>query len=288
HEQMEDLDGATATCTITVNIETNGDLPEYASGTGIENAVSSLGASVGSHTANQGNTPAGSSAAKGKGTANTSTKVKGAARVTGDWGVREAGRTLVGELGRELWVHAKDGSFETVGDSGPEFIRTEKGDLIFDHLRTRELLSKGRITEYRGLAAESLPGDRIAREYGEDAVLTPDGTVLLPYDPHKDPTPFGEIYRKWHAHMAKLDDREREDFLRIDTVSEKSRKMPDATNQINNTSIVTQNNRPSINVGDINITCPGVTSQAVMREVRTALTREFSGFRNYTDQWIRR
>ena len=288
HEQMEDLDGATATCTITVNIETNGALPEYASGTGIEDAVSSLGASVGSHTAAKGSTSAGSSAAKGKGTANTSAKVTGAARVTGDWGVREAGRTLVGELGRELWVHAKDGTFETVGDNGPEFIRTEKGDLIFDHLRTGELLSKGRITEYRTQATESLPGDRIAREYGESAVLTPDGTVLLPYDPHRDPTPFGEIYRKWHAHMAKLDDREREDFLKIDTASEKNRQMSDAIRQISNTSIVTQNNRPSINVGDINITCPGVTSQAVMREVRTALTREFSGFRNYTDQWIRR
>lgn len=302
--RLDDLNGMTAECTITVNIETTGGIPEIASGTGIDDAInSSIPKSSSYSPASGDNSPAKNSSDKGSST----TKTKGRARVTGDWGVREAGRTLVGELGRELWVHAKDGTFETVGDSGAEFIRTERGDLIFDHLRTEELLSKGRITGRGNIpadnktyahnavpAAETLHADGNLsatgsfQKAGDDIIISPDGTVMIPYDPSNDPTPFGDAVRKWNAAMAKLDDRAREEFLRVNPINDRSRQMQEAINQISNTSISTQNIRPNINVGGINITCPGVTSQAVMREVKTALNREFNGLHNYADQWIRR
>ena len=303
---MEGLVGMTASCTVTVHIETTGDIPEYASGTGLGEAVSSIGSNVGSHTASKGKAPAGNGSAKGNTASHT--KIRGRSDVNGDWGVREAGRTLVGELGRELWVHAADGTFETVGDSGPEFIHTQKGDLLFDHLQTEELLENGHIarpgnisldgTRYpaipqvsavtRNLTGQAAPISAAPRPVEEDIVITPEGAVLVPYDPDRDPTPFGDAFRKWHAHTDRLSSREREAFLPPGAMYDSSRQVQESINRLQSTILSTQNIRPGISVGDINITCPGVTSQAVMREVGVALDRKFSGLRNYTDQWIRR
>ena len=71
---------------------------------------------------------------------------------------------------------------------------------------------------------------------------------------------------------------------------DRNRQMQETVSQISRTSISTQNIRPSINLGGntFNITCPGVSSQAVMREVKTALNREFNGLHNFADQWVRR
>ena len=61
---------------------------------------------------------------------------------------------------------------------------------------------------------------------------------------------------------------------------------------VNNVSNVTNNNKPSVTIGDIYVTCPGVTEQQVARYIPNAvkeeLNKEFSGFSNFTDQWIRR
>ncbi len=297
---MESLDGMTAECTITVNIETTGSIPEVAVGTGIADAVNSGIPGSKSHTTASGNnTPSknnapakGNSPSKGSIGQGTATKVRGHASVAGDWNVREAGRILVGELGRELWVHAKDGTFETVGDSGAEFIRTEKGDLILSHQQTEELLAVGRITEPAD--APTVPNntpavsETISAASENTTAIPGNAPTISPYDPANDPTPFGDAVRKWDAAMAKLDAQARADLLNTSVVSyDRDRQIQETINRINNTSISTQNVRPNINVGGISITCPGVTSQAVMREVKTALNREFNGLHNFADQWVR-
>lgn len=63
---------------------------------------------------------------------------KGTANVRGDWAVKNSGKSLVGELGQELIV--RNGRYFTVGDNGAEFVDIKKGDVIFDHIQTRELL----------------------------------------------------------------------------------------------------------------------------------------------------
>lgn len=80
-----------------------------------------------------------------------SAHVTGTANVQGNWGVREAGKSLVGEEGQELWVHRGTGKFETVGDRGAEFINVQKGDLIFNHEQTKQLLRDGQLSS-RGKA----------------------------------------------------------------------------------------------------------------------------------------
>lgn len=55
----------------------------------------------------------------------------------------DSGKALVGELGQELVV--RDGEYFTVGDNGAEMFDYRRGDIIFNHLQTKELLENGSI-----------------------------------------------------------------------------------------------------------------------------------------------
>ena len=70
--------------------------------------------------------------------------ISGTAHATGSWGAPETETALVGELGPELLV--RNGRWTTVGDSGAEFTQVKKGDIIFNHKQTEDLLSKGYVT----------------------------------------------------------------------------------------------------------------------------------------------
>ena len=66
----------------------------------------------------------------------------------GDWGTKDSGTALVGELGTETLV--RNGRYYTIGDTGAEFIRYEKGDIIFNHKQTEELFRYGKVTSGGG------------------------------------------------------------------------------------------------------------------------------------------
>lgn len=77
----------------------------------------------------------------------------GAANVTGNAfadgsiGTNKTEMALMGELGPELVV--RNGRWFTVGDNGAEFAQVKKGDIIFNHKQSEELLKHGR-TASRG------------------------------------------------------------------------------------------------------------------------------------------
>ena len=68
----------------------------------------------------------------------------GDAHASGDWSLKQDETALTGELGREIVV--RDGRFFTIGDNGAEFTKLKKGDIIFNHRQTEDLLSKGYVT----------------------------------------------------------------------------------------------------------------------------------------------
>ena len=68
----------------------------------------------------------------------------GTAHASGDWSLKQDETALTGELGREIVV--RNGRFFTVGDNGAEFTKLKKGDIIFNHRQTEDLLSKGYAT----------------------------------------------------------------------------------------------------------------------------------------------
>lgn len=89
-----------------------------------------------------GNSPNGGSG--GGGRVNGSANVSGSAHLRGDWRTR-GGRSLVGELGREIIVDPNTGRWYTVGDNGAEFVDIPENAIIFNHKQSDALLENGRV-----------------------------------------------------------------------------------------------------------------------------------------------
>lgn len=100
---------------------------------------------------NWGNT---SAPTNGANSVNGTAHASGTAKVTGDWGNKHPGTTLVGELGREMCVNPHTGKWYTVGDNGAEFVNIPQGAIVFNHVQTEELLSNG-FTASRAVALAS-------------------------------------------------------------------------------------------------------------------------------------
>lgn len=84
--------------------------------------------------------------------ANGTFHIPNSAFAGGSVGAPRTETSLVGELGPELLV--RNGRWTTVGENGAEFTQVKKGDIIFNHKQTEDLLSNGYITN-RGKAYAS-------------------------------------------------------------------------------------------------------------------------------------
>lgn len=83
---------------------------------------------------------------------NGNANVGGNAYAGGKWGAKQTEASLVGELGPEMIVRGN--RWFTVGENGAEFTQVKKGDIIFNHRQTEELLKNGHVTS-RGKAYAS-------------------------------------------------------------------------------------------------------------------------------------
>lgn len=73
---------------------------------------------------------------------------RGSAYASGKWGLPKNQTALTGELGTEIVV--RDGNWFTVGDDGAEFVNLQKGDIVFNHKQSEELLENGYVTSNKG------------------------------------------------------------------------------------------------------------------------------------------
>lgn len=253
-EGLDEIDGKEVECTIKVNIEVSGS-------TGFTGSAQVLGSM---------NLESAEYNAQYTGNAH----YEGTAEVTGDWGVKQGGETLVGELGQELVVFP-NGRFRTIGDNGAEFVNIPAGSIVFNHLQTRELLSKGNIVgRGRMLATGSALASGTAHADGtDDSIWTTlaDGTKVRPLQPGDR---MYDLQQKFEAYFKSIDGNVEK--LVPNSLYEQNREWNKLADQITyaNSVVNNRNVQPAINVGDVNVTCPGVTSQEVMREVGDALGRQ--------------
>lgn len=77
---------------------------------------------------------------------NGTAHASGTAYAGGNWGTAPGGRTLVGELGREIVVDTRSGKWYTVGDNGAEFKDIPPGSIVFNHRQTESLLANGYVS----------------------------------------------------------------------------------------------------------------------------------------------
>ena len=195
------------------------------------------------------------------GTPGSAVHAEGTAKVTGDWGVRRAGKALVGELGQEMVVSA-DGTWRTVGDHGAEFVNLRENDIVFNHLQTQELLRGGTLS-------------------------TPHNTNTAIPSPALHPIEPGDRAWQLQEQVQPLLENVNEnlDMLSGSAMLEHGRQMEQMLTDLHASSVINHSNvQPNIHVDAITITCPGVTSQEVMKEVGAALEETFRGFHTYADQ----
>ncbi len=197
---------------------------------------------------------------------NGSANAAGTALVTGSWAVQSAQRhTLVGELGRELIV--RDGRFFTVGNYGAEFVDIQKGDIVFNHKQTEHLLKNGYITGRGKAYADGTIGDPLA--CGKYSPIHPYGyTAQLQ-------KAFDPLVRRLLAGEEKIMN---------NAFAGEPGQMEKTIREMNASNIFDKSTHPDVHVDGIHISCPGVTSTEVARQVGAELNHMFNGFHNYADQ----
>lgn len=234
------IDGQEVECTITVNVKMNGGLP----------GAIGAGMNLGSATYE----------AKYLGNAH----VEGTALASGNWAVQANEQSaLLGEVGYEIIV--RNGKFFTVGDNGPEMFPIKKGDIVFNHQQSVELLKNGH-TSGRGKAYAD-------GTVGGGKILTKDGEILRPLQPGDRAY---DLMQKFDTYFKSIDGNL--DILTVNARARYEKQMDELAKHVTNVSNVTNNRnvQPVIN-GGINITCPGITSQEVARQVGVELDNMFNG-----------
>lgn len=68
------------------------------------------------------------------------------AYIGGNWGIPYDQTALVGELGPEARIRVRDGKWDLLGEKGAELADLRKGDIIFNHKQTEQLLRNGYVT----------------------------------------------------------------------------------------------------------------------------------------------
>lgn len=209
------IDGQEVECTIKVNIETTGGLPVgIAKSTGT--ALDTMNLESAEYNAKYGKAHA-----------------EGTALVSGNWAVQsDEKKALLGELGYEIIV--RNGRFFTVGENGAEMFPIKKGDIVFNHEQSVQLLKNGHISGRGKAYANGTVND--------GTIVTSNGTVLRPLQPgDKD----YELLKKFEAYHEQF---RTQIIPPVNAINKNTELITKSINNVNNRSTQQQ---ISFSTGDI-------------------------------------
>lgn len=234
-EGLDEIDGKEVECTIRVNIETNGSLP------GIMGSGMNLG----------------SAQYDAKYTGNA--HVEGTALASGNWAVQsDEKEALVGEVGYEIIV--RNGRFFTVGENGAEMFPIKRGDIVFNHEQSKELLKNGHISGRGKAYADGTVGG--------GKRITSDGEIARPL---QSGDRMYDMLQKFNAYFDSID--RNVEKLTPNSFYDHQKQMEQMANQITNYNNVVNNNRniqPVVNQ-NISVTLPNVTDSTSATELMNDL-----------------
>ena len=214
------------------------------------------------------NMPSATVSIGGAGSVNGTAHYEGTANVRGNWGVREGGRSLVGELGQEIVV--RDGKFFTVGDNGAEFVDLQRGDIVFNHVQTKSLLKNGYVTG-RG---KSYANGTFSAVRDDVVIKTPNN--LPPYLRElREGDRMYDLIQKMNAHNELIQNQI------VQPVNSIQKNFETMTRNISNMNTNNVANNQTINM---TVNCPGITSKEVANQVKAELNSAFMGMSNYANQ----
>lgn len=230
-EGLDEIDGKEVECSITVNVKMNGSIPAFASGTVLGNMQ------IESATYN---------AQYGK------------AFASGTIGLPKAEKNaLVSEYGQTEMTVLPDG--KTIITDTPTMMDLPKDTVIYNEEETKKIMDN----------KVDVSGNAHA-DGTDDSIWTTlaDGTKVRPLQPGDK---MYDLQQKFEAYFKSIDGNLEK--LVPNSYYEQNRELSKLADQISyaNNVVNNRNVQPVINVGDVNVTCPGVTSQEVMREVGNVL-----------------
>ncbi len=196
--------------------------------------------------------------------------VEGTANVQGDWSVQTNEKhSLVGEVGRELIV--RDGRFFTVGDNGAEMFPIKKGDIVFNHEQTEELLKNGHISGHGKAYADGTVGG--------GKVLLPDGQVLFRVP---DDSPLFDLRRKAEAYMEKTGSKLEEVLKPVNAIQHHFEEIEKIIDNSTYNNIVNNNQPNTIINQEIHVTLPNITNSAraqqLLNDLQLIGTKKYQKF----------
>ncbi|MCH5250892.1 MAG: phage tail tape measure protein, partial [Lachnospiraceae bacterium] len=184
--------------------------------------------------------------------------LEGTALVQGNWAVQsEEKNALLAEIGPEIVV--RDGRYHVIGLNGAEMFHIKPGDIVFNAEQSAALLKYGKISGRGKAYADGTVGDKFA------------SGKLRPLQPGDRAYELDKIVKDY---MAQTGQDIHSFFTPINAIQKNTEQMAQAVNTINN---INNNRMQSVSIGDIHITCPGITSAEVANQVGIELERRFRG-----------
>lgn len=167
---------------------------------------------------------------------------------------------------KELTVYP-DGTAELT--ESPVMSDLPKGTIVYNEEQTEKILDN-----------KAVPVGKAFADGTDDSIWTTlaDGTKIRPLQPGDR---MYDLQQKFEAYFKSIDGNLEK--LVPNSTYEHNQQMQEVINQINNSSVVNKNSRP-VTIGDINITCPGVTSQEVAKQIGVELNNMFNGLHLEADQ----
>lgn len=185
----------------------------------------------------------------------------GKAYATGYQGLpKDEKNALVSEYGQPEMTVFPNG--ETIITDSPTMMDLPKGTVIFNEDQTKKIMN-------------GKPNVGTAHAQGTSdngIIITPDGRTLRPLQPGDS---MWDLQQKMNDYLAKTGEDVHSFLTPINTIQKDMEQMANAVNTINN--INNSNRMQSINVGDIHITCPGVTSTEVAKQIGVEVNNLFNG-----------
>ncbi len=177
---------------------------------------------------------------------------------------------LVSEYGQAEMTVFPNGN--TVITNGPTIMDLPKGTVIFNENQTAQLM---RNKLHVGSASYT------DRTTGSIQPSASEEIKIIPFQPSDK---MYDYVQKWNAYFGNTG--KQATALMPNSMYERSQQLYNVANQITN-SRLTNKNQPNVHVGDIHITCPGVTSKEVAKQVGVELNHMFNGLHLDADQQSR-
>lgn len=179
---------------------------------------------------------------------------------------------LVSEYGQTEMTVFPDG--RTIITDTPTLMDLPKDTVIYNEEQTKKILDD----------KVNVSGNTHA-DGTDDSIWTTlaDGTKIRPLQPGDK---MYDLVQKFDTYFKSIDGNLEK--LTPNSFYDHQKQMEQVANQITTSNVVTNNNKPNVTIGDIHVTCPGVTEQQVAARlggvIGKELNRQFSGLHNYVDQ----